>query len=66
MHDIIGDIHGSAESLKKLHEKPGYTESNGSWHHPVRVQPAGMKFSCSDHVCLLLPAVLYRPCQNTF
>ena len=35
MYDIIGDIHGYAEPLKKLLEKLGYAESRGSWHHPV-------------------------------
>ncbi len=36
MYDIIGDIHGHAEPLKRLLEKLGYAESNGSWQHPQR------------------------------
>lgn len=36
MYDIIGDIHGYAEPLKRLLVKLGYKESNGSWKHPGR------------------------------
>src|SRR5450432_1966545 len=36
MYDIIGDIHGYAEPLKKLLEKLGYIERNNTWYHPVR------------------------------
>jgi hypothetical protein len=33
MYDIIGDIHGYAGPLKKLLEKLGYIETDGTWHH---------------------------------
>ena len=36
MYDIIGDIHGYAEPLKRLLEKLGYTQTNGNWQHPER------------------------------
>lgn len=33
MYDIIGDIHGQAEKLKKLLSKLGYIETNNGWQH---------------------------------
>jgi hypothetical protein len=36
MYDIIGDIHGYAEPLKRLLQKMNYTEVNGVWRHPHR------------------------------
>jgi len=36
MYDIIGDIHGHAEELKKLLVKLDYTYLNGYWSHPLR------------------------------
>ncbi|RYD54342.1 MAG: phosphoesterase [Sphingobacteriales bacterium] len=36
MYDLIGDIHGHAEPLKRLLRKMGYRESMGSWQHPER------------------------------
>ena len=36
MYDIIGDIHGYAEPLKKLLEQLGYTLADGSWQHKDR------------------------------
>lgn len=33
-YDIIGDIHGHAEPLRKLLEKLGYRNSSESYHHP--------------------------------
>lgn len=36
MYDIIGDVHGYADQLKKLLLKMGYTLSNGTYSHPER------------------------------
>ena len=36
MYDIIGDIHGHAEPLKRLLHRLGYTETDGVWRHPTR------------------------------
>jgi|SRR5665647_360574 len=36
MYDIIGDIHGYAEPLKRLLVKLGYAEKNGIWKYPER------------------------------
>lgn len=36
MFDIVGDIHGHAEPLKKLLSKMGYVQKNGSYSHPER------------------------------
>lgn len=36
MTDIIGDIHGHADELKKLLEKLGYEKQNGAYAHPER------------------------------
>jgi hypothetical protein len=36
MYDIIGDIHGKADALKKLLSKLGYEKSAGYYSHPVR------------------------------
>jgi hypothetical protein len=36
MYDLIGDIHGHADKLKKLLLKMGYREVEGSWQHPER------------------------------
>ena len=36
MYDIIGDIHGHANALKKLLEKLGYQKSRGAYRHPDR------------------------------
>lgn len=36
MYDIIGDIHGHAEPLKRLLHRLGYTETGGVWRHPTR------------------------------
>jgi len=34
--DIIGDIHGCADSLQVLLRKLGYVSSNGVYRHPAR------------------------------
>ncbi|MGE4533476.1 metallophosphoesterase [Halomonas sp.] len=34
MYDLIGDIHGYAEPLRRLLETLGYREANGVWSHP--------------------------------
>lgn len=36
MYDIIGDVHGYADQLKKLLLKMGYTLNNGVYSHPER------------------------------
>jgi hypothetical protein len=36
MYDIIGDIHGHAEELKKLLQKLGYHTEKGLWQHKSR------------------------------
>ena len=36
MYDLIGDIHGHADELKKLLHKLHYKEINGSWQHQRR------------------------------
>jgi len=36
MYDIIGDVHGYADQLKKLLLKMGYTLINGAYSHPER------------------------------
>lgn len=36
MYDLIGDIHGHANELKKLLSKLGYTNKDGYWSHPWR------------------------------
>jgi hypothetical protein len=36
MFDIIGDVHGKADSLKILLEKLGYTKTGGCYSHPGR------------------------------
>lgn len=36
MYDIIGDVHGYADQLKKLLLKMGYTLANGTYSHPER------------------------------
>lgn len=36
MYDIIGDVHGYADQLKKLLLNMGYTLSNGTYSHPER------------------------------
>src|SRR5678810_868958 len=36
MYDIIGDIHGYTEALKRLLEKLGYKQRNGNWQHSDR------------------------------
>lgn len=36
MYDIIGDVHGYADQLKKLLQKLGYELNNGSYSHPTR------------------------------
>src|SRR6266550_4021242 len=35
-HDIIGDIHGHADTLRALLEKLGYAEHDGAYRHPER------------------------------
>lgn len=35
--DIIGDIHGCAETLKRLLAKLGYSLKSGVWHHQTRL-----------------------------
>lgn len=37
MYDIIGDIHGHADKLKKLLEKLGYEKKSGYYKHPERI-----------------------------
>lgn len=34
MYDLIGDIHGYATPLKRLLDRLGYRESQGTWSHP--------------------------------
>jgi hypothetical protein len=36
-YDIIGDIHGHADSLVALLRKMGYEERNGTWRHSERL-----------------------------
>lgn len=36
MYDIIGDIHGFAEPLKRLLARLDYQEQDGIWQHPTR------------------------------
>lgn len=36
MYDIIGDLHGHANELKRLLRKLGYDNETGYWHHPSR------------------------------
>lgn len=36
MYDIIGDLHGYADQLKKLLQKMGYSSLNGTYSHPER------------------------------
>ncbi len=36
MYDLIGDIHGHAEPLKRLLDRLGYREEGGAWRHPRR------------------------------
>lgn len=36
MYDLIGDLHGHANELKKLLSKLGYTNKDGYWSHPWR------------------------------
>lgn len=36
MYDLIGDIHGHAEPLKRLLHKMQYHEKDGVWQHPSR------------------------------
>ncbi len=35
-YDLIGDIHGHADSLEKLLVTMGYTFKHGVYHHPER------------------------------
>jgi hypothetical protein len=35
-YDIIGDIHGCADSLEALLGHLGYSQTGGAWRHPVR------------------------------
>ncbi len=35
--DIIGDVHGEAEKLRRLLERLEYREKNGIYHHPRRL-----------------------------
>ena len=35
-YDVIGDIHGHADALRRLLETMGYTERNGIYRHPAR------------------------------
>lgn len=35
-YDIIGDVHGQAEKLRRLLHKLGYREHSGAWQHPHR------------------------------
>ena len=34
-YDIVGDVHGYAEKLKRLLGKLGYETSNNSFRHPL-------------------------------
>lgn len=36
MYDLIGDIHGYAEPLRRLLHRLDYREQNGIWQHPER------------------------------
>ena len=36
LYDIIGDVHGCADLLKKLLKTLGYSKINGTWQHPAR------------------------------
>ncbi len=36
MYDIIGDIHGYADPLRRLLKRLGYREVSGVWQHPER------------------------------
>lgn len=36
-YDIIGDVHGCADSLVRLLEQLGYQLKNGVWQHPTRM-----------------------------
>jgi len=36
MYDVIGDIHGHADALKRLLAKIGYQPSDSGWSHPER------------------------------
>lgn len=38
MYDLIGDIHGHAEPLKRLLDTLGYREADGIWSHPEQRQ----------------------------
>jgi hypothetical protein len=35
-YDIVGDIHGHADPLRRLLQKLGYTEENGIYRHSSR------------------------------
>lgn len=35
-YDLIGDIHGHADTLRELLAKLGYVERDGAYHHPER------------------------------
>lgn len=34
--DVIGDVHGKAEALRRLLSGMGYSEQGGTWRHPSR------------------------------
>src|SRR5690606_29120708 len=36
MYDVIGNIHGYADALKRLLTKMGYRRCDGVWQHPER------------------------------
>jgi len=36
MYDVIGDIHGHADPLRRLLRELGYAERDGCWRHPER------------------------------
>lgn len=35
-YDVIGDIHGQSDKLKRLLSRMGYSEVDGIWAHPMR------------------------------
>ncbi len=36
MYDIVGDIHGHADTLERLLDRLGYREQRGVYRHPER------------------------------
>lgn len=36
-YDLIGDIHGCAQTLERLLERLGYSRQGGVWCHPTRM-----------------------------